>query len=120
MKYIHSETGEVWTGAPSTASISNFYLLNHDEKVERGWVLQEEPSIPLEQLKESKLSLVKVKATMHINSQYPTFKQINALLGIYGEQYKIDMIAFIQSIRDKVTTYEELIENGIVDFEVIF
>jgi hypothetical protein len=120
MKYIHSETGEVWTGAPSTASISNFYLLNHDEKVARGWVLHEEPARPLSELKESKLSVIKMKASAAILSVYPTYKQINASLGIYGEEYKQEMIAFIQTIRATATHFESMVESGNLDFEVMY
>jgi hypothetical protein len=133
MKYIHNETGEVWTDAQtSTSRTSNFYLLSHNEKVSMGWVLQEEsvsessPVLPrsIEESKEaarvSYISHIKARATEHIMLNYPQYKQINAILGIYGEEYKNNMISFIQNVRSTVERYETYVSQDNFEFEVIF
>jgi hypothetical protein len=80
-----------------------------------------EPNI--EELRIQKVKDVKAKASEIILSKYPEYKQINASLGIYGEEYKITMISYINSIRAQVATYEEQISTATLDsinFEIIF
>ena len=126
MKYIHNETGEEWNGQSSTKQTSNFYLLSHDEKVERGWTLVQEPivEVPLEDWKKQEVARVESSASMYVTGKYPVYKQINALLGIYGEEYKQEMITFIQGVRSKVAQHRVAIPLKqdrtpvVIDFQV--
>lgn len=127
MKYIHAETGEVWTDAQtSTSRTSNFYLLSHQEKVNLGWQQVAEPvvTISLAQKKQSKLDFVRMKASQTILLTYPEYKQINAALGIYPQSTTDAIKAFIQNVRSQVTAYEADIASATseedLDFEVAF
>jgi len=80
-----------------------------------------EPSI--EDLRASKVTEVKTKASEIILAKYPEYKQINASLGIYGEEYKVTMVTYINSIRTQVATYETQISTSdleTIQFEIIF
>ena len=123
MKYKHSQTQEIWSeGQASTARTSNFYLLSHAEKVALGWVLMPEVTAEptLEEQKSNKLSMIKTRATDFILATYPVHKQINAVLGIYGTEYKTTMSSFIQSVRQQVSQYEALVDAEDLDFEVLY
>ncbi len=126
MKYVHTQTGEVWSGAPSTSRTSNFYLLSHAEKVSQGWTAVVEPIVTtsLEEKKRDKLDFVKMKASQTILIAYPEYKQINAALGIYPAATVDAIKALIQSVRAKVTAYEADIASATseedLDFEVLF
>lgn len=122
MKYVHTETGEVWNGLSSTSRTSNFYLLSHGEKLALGWKQIVEPVIEtsLEQKKVNKLGEVKREATLAILDKYPEHKQRNAALGIYAPEYINELKAYIIEVRKKVDDYEDLIEAGTLDFEVVF
>lgn len=127
MKYINTKTNEVWDDSQtSTKNTSNFYLLSHDEKVAQGWTLVPEMVIEqtFESMKDTKLFEVDVRTSNSILERYPFQDQINACLGIYGEQYKQDMITFINSVRDKKEQFESDIESATtktdLDFDVEF
>lgn len=83
-------------------------------------VVEARPEISVEDKKVVKLDFVRYEATKTILLAYPQHKQINAALGIYGEQYKTDMVTFISNIRAQVATYETMITNNELDFEVVF
>lgn len=110
MKYIHTETGEEWSGQASTSRTSNFYLLTHEEKVALGWELVDEPVVV--ESKEEAIAKMKNELSMHLLSKYPFFKQINASLGVYGDDYVHEMKTEIQRIRALSDEYESQIKLG--------
>ncbi len=115
MKYTHTQTGEVWSGAPSTSRTSNFYLLSHAEKVALGWELVEEPAptvVDLNTAKEEKKLYINELASRQILKIYPVYKQINAALGVYSESEKDTMVQYIQSVRTKNNTLKLQADNA--------
>ena len=110
-KFVHSENDiEYWTGAPSTRLTSNFYLLNHEDKLSLGWELVEEVVIPpteqsLQDYKTTCISSIKNEASNFLFSKYPPYKQINAALGIYDA-------AKTQEIVDEINRVRLLVENA--------
>jgi hypothetical protein len=75
--------------------------------------------LSIEELRFNKIIDVKTIASMYIISKYPVYKQINASLNIYGEEFKQDMISYIQGIRDKVSSYTTQINNSTKE-ELVF
>lgn len=120
MKYIHTETGEVWTGQPSTSRTSNFYLLSDAEKVSLGWTFVADAVPTIDEKKQYLLAKINSEASKHIYENYPLHKQVNASLGIYGDEYLNTMISFINATRTKVDEYKALVANGNLEFEVVF
>jgi hypothetical protein len=126
MKYIHTETEELWDSNKSnnTKNTSNFNLLSHEEKTARGWELveEEQPQQPsLEDQKQNKKNYVRMLATNAIDIKYPSFKRENASLGIYGDEFKTEVTEFIQGIIAKVDEYDLLVDNAqsIEDLEFV-
>jgi hypothetical protein len=120
MKYLHTETGEIWDGShPCTSHTSNFYLLSHEEKVALGWEQVAENEIIISDAEKQlhKLSEIKNIATRVIMDTYPTYKQINASLNIYGADFTVAMVAYIQSVRARVAEYEARITEGDIEFQ---
>lgn len=122
MEYIHTESGEVWSGQPSTRNISNFYLLSHEEKVSLGWAPVPKTPKTLDQLKAEKLAVVKVLASNNIYASYPLFKQINAALGLYSQSVVDALKSKVESVKAQVDAYEQQIleatQEEDLDFEV--
>lgn len=54
----------------------------------------------------ARVSMIKAKAGKIILDRYPAFKQSNAQLGIYGQQYLSDMVAFISNIIEQSNKLE--------------
>lgn len=52
--------------------------------------------------KEQKINQLKTLCTEEINNSYPEYKQRNASLDIYGEEFKQEIIIFIQEKRNKI------------------
>lgn len=53
---------------------------------------------PIEELEAERVQAIKAKAGQIILAKYPEYKQTNAQLGIYGEEYLVAMKAFIADI----------------------
>lgn len=68
------------------------------------WVAPIEPT--LEELKASKIRMLKMNAQMFIEKEYPQFKQRSAALGVYDEAYKTTMVAFIKAKKADVDALE--------------
>lgn len=124
MKYVHSETGEIWVDSlKSTSRTSNFYLLTHDEKVAMGWELVAEPPIvekTLAELKAEKLAMVKEAARTILENEYPLETRVDAALGLMGAAAITAMKTRIQEVRTQFNTYKDMIQAGNLDFEVTF
>jgi hypothetical protein len=145
-KIINNEIVSIGSCPICTDKVSNFYLLPDSEKRQHGYFpivetevyenpgteifdtyVEERVLIDMPERKRMKINGVngiKELASIRILSIYPEYKQINASLGIYGEEYKQEMITFIQGIRTKVQEYEALANSAItkedLDFEVVY
>ena len=97
---VNSENTLVYSDGVVLETIYN-YVLTQDEK------------------KDIKLKEIKQAATNCILDKYPTYKQINASLLIYGQEYLTEMTNYIQKVRADVKNYELLCETNL-DFEIIY
>ncbi|MFA6281678.1 MAG: hypothetical protein WCY05_04150 [Candidatus Omnitrophota bacterium] len=66
----------------------------------------------LEDLKSSKISMLKMNAQMFIEKQYPQFKQRSAALGVYDETYKNEIVNFIKAKKTIVDALELQIQQA--------
>lgn len=62
-----------------------------------------------EEIEELRVQNINSYTKSHITNKYPLEKQSSANLGIYGEEYKNEMISFISNC---ITLSNEAIENG--------
>ena len=62
-----------------------------------------------EELEESRVQSINSYTQLFITTKYPLEKQSSANLGIYGDEYKTEMISFISNC---ITLSNEAIENG--------
>jgi hypothetical protein len=129
MKYIRKDENgniiETWDGQPSTHDVSNFYLLPHASKVAMGWEKVEEPvvvipEIYIETKKEQRLQWLNALATEYILRKYPTHEQVNAALGIYDGERKGAIVSEIVRVRNKVHSYQTLIQSATTEQELDF
>jgi hypothetical protein len=67
----------------------------------------------LEGVKQEKIRQLKDEATKVILEKYPTFKQINAALGLYDEVKTKEIKDFIKGIKDQVDSLESTINAKI-------
>ena len=65
-----------------------------------------EPEFTEEQLNNNRIAEIKAEAGRIITERYPSFKQINAQLGIYGAEYLATMTAFITDIKTQSDVLE--------------
>ena len=90
----------------------NGYLLNNEMFVPKAngnreyelikeWLKDNtpEPEFTEEELNNNRIAEIKAEAGRIITERYPSFKQINAQLGIYGAEYLATMTAFITDIK---------------------
>lgn len=78
------------------------------------------PPEPIESIQANKIIELKRIASETVLNKYPEYKQLNAALGIYGDEYKQSMVDYIQNIRRKVAEYEGAIKSLSYDELKIF
>jgi len=66
----------------------------------------------LEELKTSKIAMLKMQAKIEIEKVYPDFKQRSAALGIYEQEYVDLMIETIKTTKFEVDKLEEQINKA--------
>jgi hypothetical protein len=67
-------------------------------------------------IEENRVSEIKKEAGKIIIDLYPQFKQMNAQLGIYGQAYLDEMVAFITNIKAQSDSFELDISKTKEDF----
>lgn len=65
-----------------------------------------EPEFTEEELNNNRIAEIKAEAGSIITERYPSFKQVNAQLGIYGAEYLATMTAFITDIKTQSDVLE--------------
>ncbi len=75
-----------------------------------------EVPVSLDSLKEDKKREIRMNASEYILGKYPDYKQRNAVMLIYGKSFLDEMINEINRVRDKVTEYDALVDEGVLDF----
>ena len=65
-----------------------------------------EPEFTEEELNNNIIDEIKAEAGRIITERYPSFKQVNAQLGIYGAEYLATMTAFITDIKTQSDVLE--------------
>ena len=79
------------------------YLLEGNQPEVIAYVPPVEPT--LEEMKASKIAMLKMNMRMHIESVYPDYKQRSAALGVYGEEKRQEIAAFLSA---KITIVNDL------------
>ena len=74
---------------------------NRDYQAVKEWLLTNnpEPEFTEEELNNNRIAEIKAEAGRIITERYPSFKQVNAQLGVYGAEYLATMAAFITDIK---------------------
>ena len=87
--------------------VSVSYLIEAEEYQQ--WLAQgnvPEPEFTEEELNNNRIAEIKAEAGRIITERYPSFKQVNAQLGIYGAEYLATMTAFITDIKTQSDVLE--------------
>ncbi len=70
-----------------------------------------EDALPLEEEKARRISEFKQQISKELLEVYPYYKQLNASLGVYDEEECNNIKAAINSVRDKVTMFETMVDS---------
>lgn len=81
--------------------------------------LEDAPIIerPIEEIEAERIASIKAKAGQIILARYPEYKQTNAQLGIYGQEYLDTMKAFIANIVKQSNELEADVSKTAEDFK---
>lgn len=82
---------------------------NKEYELIKEWLAQgnvPEPEFTEEELNNNRIAEIKAEAGRIITERYPSFKQVNAQLGIYGAEYLATMTAFITDIKTQSDVLE--------------
>lgn len=74
---------------------------------------------PIEEIEAERIQSIKAKAGQIILAKYPEYKQTNAQLGIYGEEYLATMKAFIADVVKQSNELEADLNKTSEDFVIV-